>query len=572
KDIFFFKKWQEGYRKFIRKIKSYYNNGNTWVAHFDLAAYYDTISHNVLADQISKRAYPNFKDLLKECLKTWTTNKSQKIGHGIPQGPIASNLIGEIYLLPIDIAVKTQEIKCVRYVDDIKIFGKSRNECLESAIFLEKECKERGLIPQSKKYKVLKAEKIEDAIGKFPSLSVNDKSIISSKPSEATKIFKNSFNENKFDISKVRYILKVSSNNDEILDIIIKNLNQHPDLTPEFCQFLSNYSSDSVIGEKIFNTTLKYPSEYEFVEGKYWELLSNFNIYQNMRGKYITAAIERLKQACKKPEKPALRLGIYKFLASSGNCLVIPWLKNEKYAFIQMLVVPYIAHGCYDKPEFLDLVNWFLKRTSFEPALVSIKQLLFNFNLNVIQRLDKPKKDPSGVLNNILGNKEKIDTIGQILKNRYKIPYFNKWRKFLGKNYNHANEILYYADKSYYIDKNAWVNYNDSFNDIVIRKFVSLLQTKRPKIKWPKTVNKKNENIDFGVIMDEKNKLSTQYPKIVDKFRIFHERRRETPASHAFDKKSRKPASIVTSGEQKKLSNCLKNGYDSLISELKKLL
>jgi len=51
-NIFFFKKWQEGYGKFIKKIKEYYNDGNKWVGHFDLAAYYDTIDYKVLSEQI----------------------------------------------------------------------------------------------------------------------------------------------------------------------------------------------------------------------------------------------------------------------------------------------------------------------------------------------------------------------------------------------------------------------------------------------------------------------------------------------------------------------------------------
>ena len=82
---------------------------------------------------------------------------------------------------------------------------------------MEKECKERGLIPHSKKYEVLKAERIEDAIGKFPSLSIDDKNKIFSEPKDAARIFENAFSEKNFDISKVRYILKVSDRNKDIL-------------------------------------------------------------------------------------------------------------------------------------------------------------------------------------------------------------------------------------------------------------------------------------------------------------------------------------------------------------------
>jgi hypothetical protein len=574
KNIFFFKKWQEGYKKFIHKIKTYYNEGNIWVAHFDLAAYYDTISHNVLAEQISKKTDADFKDLLKKCLATWATNKSHLLYHGIPQGPIASSLIGEIFLLPIDITLKTKGIKYVRYVDDIKIFGKTRRECLESIIFLEKECKERGLIPQSKKYEILKAEKVEDAIGKFPSLSGNEKNKIFSNPSEAANIFKIAISEKNFDISRVKYILKVSNKNDEILKIVLNNLKQYPDLISEFCQFLINYSSNSKVARIIFAKSVNDPSEYEFVEGKIWELLSNFSISKSIKDSYINVAIDRLKQAGKKPEKPALRIGIYKFLASTGNCLVIPWLKQEKYAFIQMLIIPFISHSSYKQSEFLDLVNWFLKRSNYEPALVSIKQLLFASEGLILQSLDKPKKDDSGVLNNILGSPEKIDPVGQILKKMYEIPNFDKWKKFFEHNrdYEHSNLCIYYAYKSYFIDKNAWVNYSDSFNDIVIRKFVNLLQNKLPNIVWPPIINRDGKNIDIGVIMDKQNQLSQKYPRIIDNFREFHIQRNGTPISHAFVKKSGNLTKIITSSDQKKLKNYLRNGYNNLITVLSSLL
>lgn len=107
KDIFLFKKWQEGYIKFLKKIKYYFNRGNIWVGHFE-----------------------------------WSSQKNNKLHHSIPQGTLASTLIGEIYLLPIDKVLHREKIKYVRYVDDIKIFGKSREEVLYGIILLEKECKE----------------------------------------------------------------------------------------------------------------------------------------------------------------------------------------------------------------------------------------------------------------------------------------------------------------------------------------------------------------------------------------------------------------------------------------------
>ncbi|OGS36829.1 MAG: hypothetical protein A2293_04155 [Elusimicrobia bacterium RIFOXYB2_FULL_49_7] len=41
--IFFFKRWQISYHHYQKRIESEFKKGNRWVAHFDLAAYYDTV-------------------------------------------------------------------------------------------------------------------------------------------------------------------------------------------------------------------------------------------------------------------------------------------------------------------------------------------------------------------------------------------------------------------------------------------------------------------------------------------------------------------------------------------------
>ncbi|MEM5777845.1 MAG: RNA-directed DNA polymerase, partial [Candidatus Aenigmatarchaeota archaeon] len=566
KKIFLFEKWQEGYKKFIKKIKDYYKKGNLWVAHFDLAAYYDTISHEVISKQIARDTNNNFIFFLKECLKTWTTNKTEKVSHGIPQGPITSSLIGEIYLLPIDLELKKKNIKYVRYVDDIKIFGKSREECLEGVILLEKECKERGLIPQSKKFGIIKADKVEDAIGKFPSITLQEKKYFFSDTKETARIFKEAFNEEKFDASKIRYILKISRKNKKILNIVINNLRTHPELVDEFYQFLLNYE-DQNTGEKIFKSILNKPFEYEYVEGKYWTLISYFNFNKKKKDKLINFAIERLKSANKKPEKPALRLGIYRFLSSRGDEFILKSLKKEKSVLIQSFVIPHFNPTCFSQEPFIKFVNNLIEHSiSYEPALVYIKQLIFNYRTDILSKLRKPVKDQSNVLNNTLGWKTSIDTIGEILSRVVDKSLKNfGWKKFLGKKeYTHANYIISLAEKNYHLDKNAWVNYMDSFNDIVVRKFIEYLRTKEPKTNWPKTVDSKGNVVDFGKMLDKNNVLSKKFPKIADNFREFHKRRSKTPLSHAFDKKTGKPSIIVTYKEQKKLINSIREGYIQL--------
>lgn len=567
--IFFFKRWQEGYGKFIKYIKEYYNDGNIWVAHFDLAAHYDTIDHRALAEQISKKAYIDFTHLLKKCLEEWSTHKSDKLNHGIPQGPMASNLLAEIHILPIDIRLDKNNIKYARYSDDIKIFGKTKREVLSGVILLDEECKERGLIPQSKKYEVVKATCVEDAIGKFPSLAGEEKNIIFSNLEESYQLFIKAFDKRNFNISRVKYILKVSNKNEKILPIVLENMNNYPELADEFFQFLSNYIGDLEVGRNIYRLGIENSSLYKYVEGKYWELLSYFPFKDSEQQPIVEKAIERLKTS---KNKYALKRGIYIFLCSVNTCLVLKWLNKESSSLTQMMIVPYIPEDCLDKEDFKILLKTFFRRSNYEPAIVTIKDLIYHLKFEALADLKSPQKDESGVINNLLGHPEEIDSIGQIIKKRYEIEYYNKWKKKLESDYNHANNIISLADNAYYIDRNTWVNYTDTFNDIIIRKFISLLYVNNPIIKWPKIKNNNGGNIDYGVLLDPQNQLSKQFPNIVDGFYLLHKRRTETPVSHAYIKKTAKHTDIVTSKEQRELHKKLKISYDELIKELKHLI
>ncbi len=104
--IFFFWRWQTTYGAFQRRIRKHYKDGMCWVGDFDLAAFYDTISHELLLKTIYPRTTSSDLDWFAECLSTWSSSRvASKHGHGIPQGPQASDFLAECFLLPIDRAL-----------------------------------------------------------------------------------------------------------------------------------------------------------------------------------------------------------------------------------------------------------------------------------------------------------------------------------------------------------------------------------------------------------------------------------------------------------------------------------
>lgn len=566
--IFLFKKWSIGYKAYNRQIKKYYEDGNSWVAHFDLAAYYDTIDHFVLKNQISKNSYKDFTGLLEKCLEKWSNQKDSKsLHHSIPQGPLSSAVLGEFYILPIDRALIKKSIKYVRYVDDIKIFGKTKDEVLKGVIILERECKERGLIPQAKKYELAKADSLQDALGKNPSLSSIEKKLLDDDDAKTADLFQNSLDSRTFDISKLRYILKMISKNRKILRMVLDNIGLHPELSDEFCEFLLNYIGNSKIAEIIFNIMLRKPTVYEYTEGKYWELLAQFNIVNPLKQEYMTIAIDRLQ---KNYNNYALKYGIYKYLCSSKNKLVLDWIKYEGSSLIQGFIVPYISKECINSEEYRNVIPNFTRRSSYEPSLMCLKALIES-NISTENLFDSVI-DQSGVISNTLGQTKRIDSIGQILRSRYYLDYSDKWKALLRRDYLHSNKLLFLSEKAFFVDKNAWVSYLDTFNDIIIRALITLLTVKEPSKKWPKIKSCDGINIDYGKLLDPKNELSQTYPTMIDGLRIFHERRSRTPTSHAFDKKTSKETRIISTKEQKGLYLKMKNSYLLLLDIIQKYL
>jgi hypothetical protein len=568
RSIFFFHSWQDGYRRYLKRIKELYSQGNTWVAHFDLAAYYDTIDLQLLAKQVSAKSYDNFTNFIVETISKWTTHKSTKLHHGIPQGPSASSLIGEVYLLPVDKKLQKGGINYVRYVDDIKILGNTKEEVQKGIILLERECKERGLIPHAKKYEIAKAANIDDAIGKFPSLQSEEKKIIFKDEKEAFSLFAKAFDPAAFDVSRVRYILKTSGKNERILSLVLTHIREHPELVDDFCTFLRNYRDSELAAVLIYNKTIAQPIVYSYVEGQYWNLLAEFNIKNgNRKKKYLQEAMFRLS---KSRDEYSLKLGLYKFICLSHDSMILKWLPYESSCLIQMSIFPYISPSLYDDPQFERLLKVLINRSNYDAPLVAIKEIIFNEKEHLIDFIGHSYKDDTGVIANTLGHVHDTDPIEKILSKHY-VMKFNKWKQFLGTYYKQANQLCYLASKAYYIDRNAWLNYTDAFADIVLRALITLLKSKKitglPDIIDAKT----GKLVDYGTLLNDKV-LKGSYQSITGGFHKVHQRRSKAPSSHAFDKKTHLKTKPVRMTEQKNLTALLNGSLNNLLTEVGKYI
>jgi hypothetical protein len=255
--------------------------GNHWIAHFDLAAFYETISHRALQRVVSPFGGSNEAwEMIRKCLCVWTSEvKGIRVDHGIPQGPIASDFLAEIFLLPLDEAMDKTGIPYIRYVDDIRVLAKTEGEVRRAAVVLEMECRRWSLIPQGSKFKVSYAKDVTEALGALPSIAEStgrDPDETDMDEDMALKIFGDAIGGRPLrviDKSRLRFVLYRSGPSRSILNKALKLLPAHPEHIDAFAAFFENYSKSRRIVRYI-TSMLGKGVLHDYVQGELWLIVS----------------------------------------------------------------------------------------------------------------------------------------------------------------------------------------------------------------------------------------------------------------------------------------------------------
>jgi len=278
--IFFLESWRWCYRRYLDQIESLYARGYKWVAYFDLAAFYDTISHELLL----KTVYPNMKastdgDAVCEWLEKWITPRpTWPLQHGIPQGPQSSDFLAEIFLLPIDEEMsKSRKHAYVRYVDDIRIFGKTELDVQAAVQKLEGVCRDRGLIPQGKKFAVAELKSRKDALGTLPSIPSGSarepRPLITEQ--DAVKHFREALGGRPLrvtDKSRLRYVLFRGPPSAKIRTWVLQLMRHHPEHIEAFAAYLRQFRRTRSTLQTCIDLLRFTPSS--FVKGELFHLLT----------------------------------------------------------------------------------------------------------------------------------------------------------------------------------------------------------------------------------------------------------------------------------------------------------
>jgi len=115
---------QRGCKDALRRVQGLLNAGYTWVVDADYSGYFDSIDWDILMDEVRKdisdgrvlKLLEQFlqQDVMVDC-------KLLTPVQGTPQGGVISPLLANIFLHPVDVALKAAGHECVRYADDLVI-------------------------------------------------------------------------------------------------------------------------------------------------------------------------------------------------------------------------------------------------------------------------------------------------------------------------------------------------------------------------------------------------------------------------------------------------------------------
>lgn len=570
--IFFLERWQTCYRRYLDQIDRLYARGYNWVAYFDLAAFYDTISHELLLKTVhlNTKTSPE-RDTVCEWLKKWITpRQAWPLQHGIPQGPQSSDFLAEIFLLPIDEAMlKSRKHAYVRYVDDIRIFGKSELEVQAAVQKLEALCRDRGLIPQGKKFAIVELKSRQDALGTLPSIPSDGRSFQSTPQmtaAQAEKQFRNSIGGRPLrvtDKSRLRYMLFRGPASPKIRRWVLQLMPHHPEHTEAFAFYLRQFRRTTNMVKACIDLLRFAPSP--FVKGEMFHLLAAWvTKVEARRLMPIALDIVKKKDAC-----VAGKWGAMIFLCRAE---ALGLGSYSKHALTQRGLVQSLVMSALPATTLFDptTVAKILKRKAVEPGLVFAVEAIRHKKTFKSLGLKKLVL-PSQVLNvfvelgMIPGPHATVDPMEELLHARYRVPKTPVWRAFFGSEYLHALRQLKQAEKLFDMGRSQWLNYQNSFNHaafLALQEHLNRLGLSGAC----KTRNKVGGLIKYGAMLSGTHPFAVHQAVIADAFDSANRRRNKLDSSHPYDEKTGTRNSALTKGEQAVLVTQLKSAFAEIMA------
>lgn len=535
--IFFFKSWKKQWRKFEEKTKKYYEQGYKSLADFDIASFFDTIDHSILQQILEKKFKVDYKlvALLMDLLEAFTgdsNHETLRSKHGIPQGPIGSSFIADLYLFHIiDLEMsegkikKQLDIQYIRYVDDIRIFSKDKISAQKAIAHLDLLARDLGLIPQATK---IMFDEI-DNVDKLLKSQKNKFSAINREYKKAKGVLKSKTHRN----LKKRFIECFDKNSDKeeyldktVISFSLYKLNMDEDIKSIL---LNNWEFLYVHFEGVLYYLRKHFSQDKEVKKWLVEILHNQNILFN----HIIALIFKffpdidfIEDVFKKyflgsDRHWLVRYFMFHWLYKNKKFEIILFFKSENY-FLNREANNFKYRISQD-PIYLEMFIQSLLKD--RDCLVALHGLNLKLSEIITVPIDFDTSDCNEYIKSIFSNYS-TDYIKYTLENCLSIRtpeiFFNRKIWVDEKIYHELNMSFRLFWEYRNIDASKSLLNLNSFNNLVYDKIC-------------KTLMINNKTSEYGVNLNAKC-IEDDFPITNRYFTEINEKRNQRTEAHPYDK------------------------------------
>ncbi len=519
------KRWKS-YRKVSRNLIE--ERGFNYVVEFDIASFYDSIDHKLLMKCLSRELEKDIADILLSILQ-FSHSDFEHIkpgsGSGIPQGPIASIILSEIFLdFYIDQyflkQMQRNEIAYIRYADDIRVFSQSKVVAKKFVTLLDLLCRNSGLIPQPLKVGVSfyenSRELIDQDVNKFSQIQNQYKKSGKLK----SKVYRNALNlikemlkTGKFNKTKFAFYIYKLDKDDELRDLILANITEWYEFCDQMLFYLKkHYADDEDTISKLID--LFIIKENFFLDYPVYLFLDKFCSYIQFSAESFLKLYNRRKAGKWLSKVSLIRWALHWrqkdiLLSLDANDVENILLKREllcsQYTITDNLALKKQMEIRMLKDEHADLsfkaVSLIYERLLFDSG--SDLSFLENIRNPVIEKILKGSKH-----NPVADTLTKQDIITRDPTTFFSDKIFSNEHEFEQLSVLCNFSVNYFQDKNYKL----FIDSLDQFNQIVVERLFCL-------------ENGNRSSVNFGALLKNESFISTDMIGVRDILSEIHQLR-----------------------------------------------
>lgn len=580
KNPYALRKWRGQYHRFLRAFKEHWTRGNKWVAEADIAAYYDSIDHDLLLRLLKKKGWlphDDILELLRQCLRVWSSHghlerssrdsmlriseeqsSEEGLTRGLPQGYEASDFLATIFLYDVDRTLISKGFKYIRYVDDIRILASTQDKAKRGLIELDLALKSVALILQTQKTSLRCIQDIWDEDVKWTELSLLDQQPDDMFPAVQDNLRKKFFDAKaKLNVEELAerhliFALNRLEKYDDVRDAVLSLLETLPWRSGDLTRYLHKFKGDI----RTANTLRSFIERHKLYS---WHLSNCLSCLANISSDDLYSDI--CQDWVQQDNVPWYqRLAAVDALGTSAlnYTFLYVTLSKETDTMIRRSLWVYCFHLAQSNEDKTHLLRMAFTDRSKELYQIALYHLLITPTLNWdelgldIEALGRLKRLLPSVGK---GTPEKDTYIAQTLARNFDVdmPQQLDLRAVFGPIYPYAVNHLRTAMASYSTSPSRYITRLDNFNQVITDVVYCKLLN-----------NPQYDKNNFHANLQAKA-FQARCPKMSLHFTECHKLRSITPEVHAYARSIGAWSEDIRYSQAKRITNGLKPAYQEFV-------